>query len=325
MRIAFWVNDAHEVKTSQTTSMLILAAKGRGHEVWVVGIEDLGVDGRGRVVARAGKPLGAREDGRLEVGAPEALDLLTCDAVLIRTNPGRGGRADMHSAALGLAELLEARNVRVLNHPAGLRKAASKLFLAGLPAHLRPRTAIGSRIDFLREFVEEADGPCVVKPLVGTRGQGVFKVSAHDPNLQAVLATLTESGPAMVQDYLPEAAAGDMRLIVLEGEPLAVGGRYAAVRRVPAKNDWRSNIHLGGHAIPAEPTPEQLAAGREMAQHLLGEGIVLAGLDLIGNRAVEINVFSTGGFRDANAHAELDYCQPVLDAFERRIQSPRIP
>lgn len=324
MRIAFWVNDALQVKTSQTTSMLMVAAAARGHEVWVCGVDDLGVDGRGRVVGQA-RPVSPGADGGdlLQVGTPERLDLLTVDGVAIRTNPGRGGRAGSHAAALGYAELLQERNVTVLNDPRGLRRTASKLFLAGLPGHLRPRTAIGSDLELLREFVREASGPTVAKPLVGTRGQGVFKLAPDDPNLEAILSTLTDAGPAMVQDYVPEASAGDMRLVVLEGEPLCVEGEYAAVQRCPAPSDWRSNIHLGGTPRPGSPTEAQLGAGRELAQLLLAEGIMLAGLDLIGTRAVEVNVFSTGGLRDANAFCGRDFCQPILDAFERRLRAPR--
>ncbi|MCA8923783.1 MAG: glutathione synthase, partial [Planctomycetes bacterium] len=211
------------------------------------------------------------------------------------------------------------------NDPAGLRKAASKLFLAGLPGHLRPRTAIASRVEQLREFVEDAPGPCVAKPLVGTRGQGVFKLSADDPNLQAILSTLTGEGPAMVQDYMPEAAGGDLRLIVLEGEPLTMNGKVASVQRVPSPSDWRSNIHLGGSPAAGKPTAEQLAAGRELGRLLLAEGISLAGLDMIGARAVEVNVFSTGGLRDANAFSAQNFCTPILEAFERRLREPRVP
>ena len=326
MRISVWVNRLSELSLTQTTGMLISSAALRGHEVWVSALEELSLCPRGRVLAQARLAAGGLREAHfqsLRTASSQELDLLRCDLVLIRTNPGRDrARADLHEFALGLGEILQRRGTRVLNDPGGLRRAQSKLFLAGLPGGLRPLGMVGSDLGALEGYVRESESACVAKPLVGSRGEGVFKVTGQDPNLSAILKGLGESGPVLIQECLPGYEQGDLRLVVLEGKPLMLEGEYACVQRVPRKGEWRSNIHLGAVAQPAVPTPEQLEVATTLATHLLELGVVLAGLDLIGARAVELNVFSTGGLRDANRFHGLDFLQPILDSFERRVSAP---
>lgn len=321
MRLLFWVNDPREVKASQTTSMLISTAVRRGHEVWVCGVATLGLDGRGRIMAHA-HPAAPWVPG--EVTPAQLLDLLTCDAVMIRTNPARDAtQAAAHETALIFGEALQERGVLVVNDPAGIRKTRSKLFLATLPARLRPRARVSSDPEVLLAAVVEGDAPCVAKPLLGTRGSDVFKLSPNDPNLKAILSSLCAQGPALLQDFAPGAEQGDLRLLVLEGEPLQIEGDYACVQRVPGKHDWRSNIHCGGTPTQNAPSPAQLTAARELGQILLARGVFLAGLDLIGSLAIELNVFSTGGLRDANRFFGRDFTVPILASLERRVSTPR--
>lgn len=319
MRLLFWVNDPREVVPSQTTSMLITTAIARGHEVWVCGVANLALDARGRITARAHRP----DSWPGELGATEVLDVLTCEAVLIRTNPARDSeRAAAHETALIFGEALQARGVVVLNDPAGIRTTRSKLFLATLPQRLRPRSRVSGDPAELIAEITASEEPCVAKPLLGTRGSDVFKLSADDPNLKAIVSSLCAQGPALLQDFAPGAEQGDLRLLVLEGEPLEINGDYACVQRVPGSRDWRSNIHCGGTPTQGTPTPEQLTAARELGQILLARGVFLAGLDLIGPLAIELNVFSTGGLRDANRFYGVDFTVPILAAVEKRVAAP---
>ena len=319
MRLLFWVNDPSEVLPSQTTSMLITTAVARGHEVWVCGVAALALDGRGRITARAHRV----QVWPGELGPPQVLDLLTCEAVLIRTNPARDAeRAAAHETALIFGEALKARGLVVLNDPAGIRTTRSKLFLATLPQRLRPGSTVSGDPDVLIEAITASEAPCVAKPLLGTRGSDVFKLTADDPNLKAIVSSLCAAGPALLQDFAPGAEQGDLRLLVLEGEPLQIEGDYACVQRVPGQRDWRSNIHCGGTPTQGAPTPAQLEAARELGQILLERGVFLAGLDLIGPLAIELNVFSTGGLRDANRFFGRDFTVPIIAAVERRVSTP---
>ncbi|MGE0707194.1 MAG: hypothetical protein AB7N76_16725 [Planctomycetota bacterium] len=323
MKIAVWVNAVAELEPRMTTTLLAAAAAARGHEVWVIAAADLGLDASGRVTGPGRRVSAGGLDAAglwaLARRAPSIVIHDQVDAVLIRTNPARDrARTLAHEAALGLAELLRDRGVAVINDPSGLRRTGSKLYLARLSEGVRPRTALSGRPDEVRALVAASAGPSVLKPLFGTRGEGVFKVTRDDPNLGAIVEALCATGPVLVQDYVEGAEEGDLRVILLEGRVLVAGGREAAVRRVPARGEFRSNVHLGGSAAPGAATPAQRATAAAIGARLLEEGVLLAGLDLIGHRAVEVNVFSTGGLWDAGQFCGVDFMQPIIDMVERR-------
>lgn len=322
MRIGFLVNEIGEVEATQTTAMLIAAALRRGHVATVFGVADLEIDADDRIRARA-VPLGPAPDTAALVAAirghgRERVDLDELDVFFIRTNPARDPRAWAHETALGLARMLRARGVTVVNDPDGLVRAGSKLYLSELPATVRPRTRITRDPAALEAFVEASGAPVILKPLVGTRGRDVFRIDPGErSNLRPIIDVLTRAGYAMAQEYLPEAPAGDMRVVVMGGALLEIDGRPAAVRRVPHPKDFRSNIHAGGHTEPAPAvTATVRAAVATIGPRLLRDGIFLAGLDFIGARVVEINVYSTGGFRDAERYTGVCFSDRVIEGIE---------
>ncbi|MCB9177780.1 MAG: hypothetical protein H6648_11550 [Caldilineae bacterium] len=203
------------------------------------------------------------------------------------------------------------------NAPAGLSRAASKLYLARLPAATRPRTLVASEAAALRGFVAEAPGPAVLKPLSGTRGAGVFRVTPEEPNLGAILESLLAAGPVMAQDWVPGAEAGDTRVLLLDGRPLELGGQLAAIRRVPAAGDFRSNLHAGGRAEPAALDAAARATLAAIGPGLVADGLRLVGVDLIGDQVIELNVFSTGGLRDAERFSGQDFSDRVVRALSQ--------
>ena len=286
----FIVNRADDLHGATTTQALAVRAKAR-----LVGVDQLGLEPDGRVWAG---------DSVLRPG----------ELVVVRTNPSRDPRKGLHRRALDLLRVARNQGVRVVNDPDALAQAETKLHLATLPGHLRPRTLVSSDPDRLRAFIEQ--GPSVVKPLDGTRGRDVFKVHAASENLPQILDVLCRDGLAMAQEFVPEAVHGDVRIIVLGGQVLSLGGHPCAVRRVPPASDFRSNVAVGGTPHPAELQPELLAIANEAAALLLAQGIHFAGLDAIGIRLVEVNVFSTGGLPDAARFTGQDYIGAVLDYLE---------
>ncbi|MCB9789099.1 MAG: glutathione synthase [Deltaproteobacteria bacterium] len=329
MKIGLLVNRPAEVHALQTTALLGAAALRRGHGLAVFGVADLTVSPDEALLARALSvaPDAAASEARLvdalAAGTPATVDLQGLDLVLVRTSPGRDtARQALHDTALDILRLADRRGVAVLNTPDGLARAATKLFTVELPADTRPRTLVSARPAELLAFVAAAPGPVVLKPLVGTQGRDVFRVEpAGDPNLAQIVEVLLRSGYAVAQDYLPEAPDGDVRVMVLGGAPLRVGGHVAAVRRAPAPGAFRSNVALGGKAHPARPTAAMLDAATRIGAILLREGIELAGLDFIGDRVVEANVFSPGGLHDAEAFFGVDYSAAIWEHLEQRVAS----
>lgn len=330
VRLCFWVNDPYEILNSQTTAMLIRAAVRAGHEVSVAGVGELSRAASGDIVgslvpvpAACGTPPCAGEAQLGEqlraVGAKRA-SLQSVQAVMFRTNPARDPlRAHDHRAALSFARVLQARGVVVLNDPNGLQRAADKLYLSHLPANVTPPTLMSRRAQELLEFVQAQPGDCVLKPAAGTRGQNVFRVRANDANLRQIIEVLVADGVAMAQPFVAGGEGGDVRMVLLEGEPLTVQGWLAAIARVPGAGEFRSNIHQGGHARPAELTPVLGRIAQALRPRLLADGLWLTGVDVIGEHVIELNVFSTGGLRDAERFTGQDFSGAIIAALGRRV------
>lgn len=326
MRFTFLVNRPLELTRDQTTTLLLRGAAARGHEVWVVGVAELGLSTDTRVTGRGRRaPSGAFDDtsdflAALAEAPVESMEVTACDALLIRTNPGRdGARPWAHETALELATVARERGLLVLGDPDGLVRAASKLYLTRLPERVRPRTLVDHDRGAIRDFIS-AQGTCVLKPLHGTRGRDVFVVDPRDTrNLNQIIEVLTRDGYAMVQEYVPEATDGDTRVVLMDGRPLEVGGHYAAVRRVPGAGDFRSNVAVGGTPAPGVISPAMWDTLAIVGPVVRADGLFLVGADFIGSKIVELNVYSTGGLWDAGRFAGVDFCAPILDAIEARV------
>ena len=324
MRILFLVNKATRVAPTQSTALLLMRAAARGHEVFVSGVDELEVlpTGAPGAVARRVPVAGARDRSAwmsaLRGARAEPLDFDGLDLIFIRTNPGRDAkRASLHETALGICRIARDRGVVVLSDPDGLTRAATKLYVSRLPAHIRPATLVSRDAARIEAFVRAQPGRTILKPLSGTQGTDVFRVEPEgDANLRQIIEVLVRQGYAMAQEWVPDATRGDVRLIVLQGELLEIDGQVAAVRRVPAEGEIRSNVHRGGSPARAERERVWADVVDAIRPHLLADGLFLAGLDLIGELVVEVNVFSPGGLDDAEAFSGVSFASAILDAVE---------
>lgn len=321
MRFLFLVNGAEEIQPSQTTAMLIAAAA-RHHRVWVAGVGDLCCRDNGDVWAYA-RPVKAEWSRCLEdlvtalastAAKAIALHSSTLDIVFIRTNPARDlVRSAIHQTALALLRLVEDGGVKVINQPDGLIRAATKLYLLELPPFTRPSTLVSSNRADILSFIHALAGPAVLKPLQGTRGNDVFFVtSATEANLNQIIDVIFRQGLVMVQQQIPGAEAGDTRVVVMNGEVLVINGQPAAIQRVPKRGDLRSNIHAGGTARQGVVTEAMQKVVTAIGPKLVADGLFLVGLDFIGAQLVEINVFSTGGLRDAEKFTGAAFANRII-------------
>ena len=321
MDIAFLINDRHELKPTMTTAMLVYAAHREGHGVRLVEVSSLVRSGDGSVQAlcvpiRATKTPSTFESFLEAVwrARPQMTPLDRVDAVWSRTNPARDPRHGLHVFADWVLTDLERRGIPVLNTPSALRLARDKTYLTRLPPRLPPRTRVATTEAPLLDFLAEMDRG-VLKPAQGTRGRGVFLLSGNDSNARAVLEMLLAEGPVVAQEYIEGAELGDTRVLVAGGAPVEVDGRWAAVWRIPAGADHRSNVHSGGKAVPAELDEHQRDVVRAVASKLHEDGIWLAGIDLIGDRVCEINVAAPGGIHDASRFEDRDFAAALVRAF----------
>ena len=329
MRIAILVNDPGELTPVMTTTLLGWELARRGHTCLFVGVERLswGANGprvRGNVLPASGT---AEQALDRSLDATEVVfDLRPGDVLLLRTNAARDPeRSALHRAAYAMARIASDQGVVVLNHPDAIERVGTKLYLLELPERIRPRQVVSAELRELLAFAQREPGPIVMKPLWGTRGDGVYKVDVRSEGAEAlveVAVALLDSGPVVAQEYLVDAPAGDTRVLILDGAVINVGGHRAAVRRVPQPGEFRSNVHLGASPAAAVWTPELAEAVATVGSWLMAAGVFLAGADVVGGKLVEVNVAAPGGVMNAEQFEQVDFLGAICDAIERKVGGP---
>ena len=334
MRLGFVINDLATELIDYTTTHLALAAHRRGHEVWYVEVGKFAwaQDGQVHADARllASEQFASASDlmASLRSAGGACLDLTIdkLDALFLRNDPAADAlsRPWAQLAGVNFGRLAEQAGVVVVNSPEGLYHAVNKLYLQLFPAEIRPRCLISRNPEAVRQFMDEVGGNLVIKPLRGSGGHNVFLVRRDDPyNFNQMFETVSREGYVIAQEFLPEAADGDTRLFLLEGELLEVNGAVAAIKRVPAKGDLRSNMTAGGHGELPEITGTIRRIAETARPQLKADEMFLVGLDLIDGKMVEVNVFSPGGLWTAGRLAGVDFMTPVIEALERRVVAQR--
>ena len=330
MRIGFIVNDVRTEEAKYTTSRLGQAAVNRGHEVWVIGVGDLAYDPGDTIGARATSVPKSKyansglytADLQGKNASKKRITVDDLDVLMMRNVPSDDciKRPWATTLASEFGRLAMRRGVIVLNDPNGLTKAASKMYFQLFPEEVRPRTLITRDKEEIKAFARE-EGKIVIKPLQGSGGASVFLVRESDiPNLNQMIDAVSRDGYVMAQEYLPAAEAGDLRLFVMNGLPLRVGKKYAAFRRVRSGGDMRSNIHAGGKKAAAEVDSTVLRIAQIVRPKLVQDGMFLVGLDVVGDKLMEINVFSPGGLGSAQQLEKVNFSAHVIQAIERKVQ-----
>lgn len=276
---------------TDTTLLMGLEAQRRGHALWIYTPDRLSWHD-GSIIARAHRvTLHEDPNHHYDMGEEVRLDLRRLDVVLLRQDP------PFHMGYLSTTYMLEQIHPRplVVNHPAAVRNFPEKWF----PTHFKsymPPTLISADTMEISSF-RKTHGDIVIKPLYGYGGHGVVHVRPHDDNLDALLEMqlARANEPLVAQKFLPEVKNQDRRAILIDGELAAM------FARIPASGEIRANLRVGATAEKAEPTPRQREISEALKPILKKEGLVLAGVDFIGDWLTEINLTSPTGFATANA------------------------
>jgi glutathione synthase len=328
VKLAMFVNEVDTESPKYATTRIAMTASDRGHEVCYIGTGDFqyGADDHIHARARAVPTKKRKPEAFIEALSeqePHELDVESLDVLFLRNDPAQdfAERPWAQSAGIIFGQLAAARGVLVLNDPSGLSKALNKLYFQQFPRKLRPDTLITRDPDAVRSFVKERDGLAVLKPLQGSGGQSVFLIRPDDgPNLAQMIDAVSRDGYVVAQEYLPAADEGDVRMFLLNGRPLEVGGEYAAFRRIRQGEDMRSNMHAGGKADVAKVDEGMLAIAEACRPRLVQDGMFLVGLDIVGDKLMEVNVFSPGGLNSLRKLTGVDFTVPVVEALERKLE-----
>ena len=332
MLIAFFVNDIEREHENYTTTVLAYRAASRGHRICYVTPSDfvLGPDDRLSVHGRFPPKrkyksykefFAALKDD--EACSIDRVDMEEVDVLMLRNDPSIDAQHAPWAMETGILFGREAarRGVIVLNDPDSLGRAANKLYFQNFPVAARAETLITRHGDDIKAFARAHRGHIILKPLQGSGGTGVFKVdSGNSTNLNQMIEAIARDGYVIAQAYVPAAKKGDIRLFLMNGRPLQLDGKYAALRRVAAKDDIRSNIHAGAKAAAVEIGDTELAVAELIRPKLLSDGMFLVGVDIVGDKILEVNVFSPGNLESCSKLAGVDFTVPVLEAIERKVE-----
>src|SRR5690606_12793822 len=331
MRLGFVVNDVATEQDNYTTIRLARTAANQGHRVALIGLGGFIYDANGTVCAKAHIPAGHdyADDAALleeipgdDAGA-ERINVEELDVLMLRSDPApeQIERPWAPNSALLFAQLVTRRGVIVLNDPFHLTNASNKTYFQHFPEEVRPVTCISREADEIRDFIATHGNRGVIKPLQGSGGQGVFVVKDDEgANLNQMIEAVIRDGYAIAQEYLPKAADGDLRLLTLNGRPLRVDGHYACFRRYHDSGDARSNVSAGGKAELAEPDAAALRLAEIVAPKLIRDGMYFAGLDIVGDKLMEVNVDTPGGINMAEELTGVDFSSHIIADFARKVR-----
>ena len=291
-----------------STFAMMLEAQARGHEIFYYQTKTLALGG-GSLFA-TGHDVKVRDEAgsHFTLGEERRVDLGAYDTILMRQDPP----FDMgYITATHMLEMIHPTTL-VVNDPAEVRNAPEKLFILRYP-HFMPETLITRDPVELAAFRRE-HGDIILKPLYGNGGAGVFRLGEGDQNFSSLLELFTQTfrEPFIAQKYLPDVRKGDKRIILVDGK--AVG----AINRVPAINENRSNMHVGGKAVPTTMTKREHEICEAIGPDLKARGLIFVGIDVIGDYMTEINVTSPTGIREVKRFGGADIAALIWDAIERR-------
>ena len=309
LKIAFQMDEISSLHIEgDTTFAMMLEAQKRGHAIFYYMPDALSL--RDGVVTATGFDVEVKDEvgDHFKLGEEKTVDLSTYDVVHLRQDPP----FDMgYITTTHILEQIHPETL-VVNNPREVRNAPEKFFVLNFP-ELTASTLI-TRDEKTVEAFRTEKKDIIVKPLYGNGGAGVFRIKEDDTNLSSLMEMLKEqsSEPFIVQEYLPAVRAGDKRIILIDGEPVG------AINRVPAENETRSNMHVGGRPEHIELSERDKEICQTIGPELKKRGLIFVGIDVIGNVLTEINVTSPTGVREVLKFGGADIASLLWDVIEEK-------
>ncbi|HTQ77121.1 MAG TPA: glutathione synthase [Burkholderiales bacterium] len=313
MKLVFILDPLEELKAYKDTSVAMMrAAQARGHQLYYAAQD--GLRWQGRVLVAAGRlALTDNDEDWYRAHAPEEAPATAFDAIVMRKDPP----FDMeYLTSVWLLSQAEREGARVFNSPAAVRDHNEKLGILEFPKLIAPTLATRDPAR-VHAFIDE-HRDVILKRLDGMGGESIFRVTQADPNRNVIVETMTERGARsiMAQRYIPEVKAGDKRVILVGGKPVPY-----ALARIAKQGETRANLATGGRGV-AQPLS---ARDREIAEALgpvlAARGLLVVGLDVIGDWLTEINVTSPTCFREIQDQAGCDVSGLFVEALEAALRA----
>ncbi len=295
-----------------TTFAMMREAQRRGHALAVSEPRHMHWQRGGRVVARVRDiTLTGHAQDWFIAGEPREVALAEYDAVLMRKDPPFDSE---YFYATHLLEQAEREGARVFNKPRALRDHPEKLAILEFPQFIGPTLVTRDAQDIRRFHAEHGD--IILKPLDGMGGMGIFRVGPDGVNLGSIIETLNRDGSqsVMVQKFLPEITEGDKRVLIIGGKPVPY-----CLARIPQGSEVRGNLAAGGLGVARALSARDREIGEALGPLLQQRGLLLAGVDVIGDCITEINVTSPTCFQEIFDQTGCDVAALFVDALEAAV------
>ncbi|PJO35430.1 glutathione synthase [Delftia acidovorans] len=313
MQILFVADPLESFQTyKDTTFAMMREAQRRGHSIVACEPRQLSWQRGGKVVAHV-RHIQLTGDAQqwFETTQEGLAELAGFDAILMRKDPPFDSE---YFYSTHLLEQAEREGAKVFNKPRALRDHPEKLAILEFPQFIGP-TLVTRNAQDIRAFHEEHQD-IILKPLDGMGGMGIFRVGADGRNLGSIIETLNQGGASsvMVQKFLPEITQGDKRVLVIGGKPVPY-----CLARIPQGNEVRGNLAAGGKGVAQPLSEHDKAMAEEIGPILMERGLLLAGVDVIGQCITEINVTSPTCFQEIHDQTGCDVASLFVDALEQAL------
>lgn len=294
----FIIDPIEKLHHETDTSLIIMtAAKKRGHSVWYCDVNELQLEG----------DIQSAVMHQFETNSSAQMRLDEMAVIFMRKDPPVN---ESYITATHILSLVDKKKTRVINAPEALRDFNEKLIINNFPEFIAP-TLVAADSASIRNFISEHK-IVVMKPVNEFAGRGIFVVHSTDSNISPFIEHMTAHGSkhCIVQKYLPEVKDGDTRVLILNGTILG------SQKRVAQPGEHRSNISAGGSSHQGQLTDIEQKMCTKIGAWLKEKGIVFAGIDLIGGYCTEINITSPTGLVKMNEHDNAHYEENVVDFME---------
>ncbi len=295
-----------------TTFAMMREAQRRGHTLSVCEPADIHWQ-TGQPVSAQVRDITLTGDAQawFEVCGQRSLVLAQADAVLMRKDPPFDSE---YFYATHLLEQAEREGAKVFNKPRALRDHPEKLAIMEFPELISPTLVTRNPQDIRRFHAEHQD--IILKPLDGMGGMGIFRVKADGLNLGSIIETLNQQGAStvMVQKFLPEIADGDKRVLIVGGRPVPF-----CLARIPQGGEVRGNLAAGGKGVARPLSARDREIAEILGPVLRARGLLLVGVDVIGDCVTEINVTSPTCFQEIYDQTGCDVAALYIDALEEAV------
>jgi glutathione synthase len=315
VKLLFILDELDSLKAYKDTSVAMMrAAQARGHQVYTC--EQGGLHWQGRVFARTGRlSLTDNDEDWYRVHeADTQTALASFDAVLNRKDPP----FDLeYLTASWLLAQAERDGARVFNKPAAVRDHNEKLGILEFAQFVAP-TLASSDLQRVHAFIDEQQD-VILKRLDGMGGESIFRVRVGDPNRYVIVETMVQAGARsiMAQRYIPEITQGDKRVLLIDGKPVP-----HSLARLAKPGETRANLAAGGRGVAQPLTAREKEIAAALGPVLASRGLLLVGLDVIGDYLTEVNVTSPTCFREIQDQTGFDVSGMFLDALETELKQP---